>query len=194
MSRNETVVGFASFESKAGVAYNKSRMTSTTRANLSPALAEAKPESCATRILAVDYGRRRIGLALSDELGTTAQPFLTILRTNRRDVMRRLREICAKHHVARIVVGHPLHITGEAGEMAAEAARFAARLSKELSIETELFDERLTSWEAKQMMAETKSSPRRKGEPIDAIAAAVLLRDYLESHSAKMSHKRSEKA
>ncbi|MGA8143871.1 MAG: Holliday junction resolvase RuvX [Candidatus Acidiferrales bacterium] len=145
------------------------------------------------RILAVDYGRKKIGLALSDELGVTAQPLLTLQRTNRRDDMRRLREICAKHLVARILVGHPLHITGEAGEMAAEAARFAARVSKELGIETKLFDERLTSWEAKQTIAETKSSSRRKGESIDAIAAAVLLRDYLEHEAHRIRNKRSEK-
>ena len=152
-----------------------------------------------SRILAIDYGRKRIGLALSDELGVTAQPLATIQRTNRRDVTRRLREICAKHAVAQIIVGNPLHLTGEAGEMATEAASFATRLSKELGIETELVDERLTTWEARQTMTETKS--RRKGEPMDAIAAAVLLRDYLESHSLethseKMSHhnrrKRSE--
>ena len=137
------------------------------------------------RILAIDYGRKRVGLAMSDELGAIAQPLLTIVRTNRRELIRRLREICAKHDVAHIVVGHPLHMTGEAGEMAAEAAAFAMRLSKELKIETELVDERLTTWEARETMMETKS--RRKGGPIDAIAAAVLLRDYLESHSEKMS-------
>jgi putative Holliday junction resolvase len=158
------------------------------------ALPEGMTKSAMSRILAIDYGRKRIGLALSDELGATAQPLLTIQRTNRRDVIRRLREICAKHGVAQIIVGHPLHMTGEAGEMAAEAASFAMRVSKELGIETELVDERLTTWEARQTMTETKS--RRKGEPIDAIAAAVLLRDYLETHSEKMSHnnrrKRSE--
>ena len=146
-----------------------------------------------SRILAIDYGRKRIGLALSDELGATAQPLLTIQRTNRRDVIRRLREICAKHGVAQIIVGHPLHMTGEAGEMAAEAASFAARLSKELGVETELVDERLTTWEAKQTMAETKSPKRRKGEAIDAVAAAVLLRDYLEHQSEKMRAKRQGK-
>lgn len=173
-------------------------MTGTVPAAVLTAVPAALPEgmtkSAMSRILAIDYGRKRIGLALSDELGATAQPLLTIQRTNRRDVIRRLREICAKHGVAQIIVGHPLHMTGEAGEMAAEAASFAMRLSKELGIETELVDERLTTWEARQTMTETKS--RRKGEPIDAIAAAVLLRDYLETHSEKMSHnnrrKRSE--
>ena len=155
------------------------------------ALPQGTSESEMGRILAIDYGRRRIGLALSDELGATAQPLLTIERANRRDLVRSLREICVKYKVAQIVVGNPLHMTGEAGEMADEAASFAARLSKELKIETKLVDERLTTWEARQTMTETKS--RRKGEPIDAIAAAVLLRDYLESHTEKMSRKSREK-
>lgn len=133
-----------------------------------------------SRILAVDYGRKRIGLALSDELGLTAQPLLTLLRTNRRNDLRRLREICGKHSVARILVGHPVHMTGEAGPMAEEAAVFAARLQKDLDIEVELVDERLTSWEAEQTMAEVRSRSRRKRAPIDDVAAAVLLRDYLE--------------
>ena len=139
----------------------------------------------AQRILAIDYGRKRIGLALSDELGLTAQPHATITRTNRKNDLRRLRDICRKHAVRRILVGHPLHITGEAGEMAEEAAIFAARLKKEIGVEVELVDERLTTWEAHQTMAEVKS-PRRKraGTAVDDIAAAVLLRDYLERERA----------
>ncbi len=132
------------------------------------------------RVLAVDYGRKRIGLALSDLLGLTAQPLATLVRVNRQNDLRRLREACRTHGVTHIIVGHPLHMTGEAGEMANEAARFAARLEKEIGISVELVDERLTSWEAEQTLAETKSSARRRGKPLDDVAAAVLLRDYLE--------------
>ena len=132
------------------------------------------------RVLSVDYGRKRIGLALSDELGLTAQPLATVVRVNRQNDLRRLREACRTHGVTHIIVGHPLHMTGEAGEMANEAARFAARLEKEIGISVELVDERLTSWEAEQTLAETKSSARRRGKPLDDVAAAVLLRDYLE--------------
>jgi putative holliday junction resolvase len=132
------------------------------------------------RILAVDYGRKRIGLALSDELGLTAQPLATLVRVNRQTDLRRLREACRAHGVAHIIVGHPLHITGEAGEMANEAARFAARLEKETGIGVELVDERLTSWEAAQTIAEANPSARRKRKSLDDVAAAVLLRDYLE--------------
>lgn len=143
-----------------------------------------------TRTLAVDYGRKRIGLALSDELGLTAQPLQTFERVNRRETLRRLREICARQGVVRIVVGHPLHMNGKAGEMAGEASRFADRLRKETGIEVELMDERLTSWEAEQAMAGT-SQPRaqKKRKLIDEVAAAVLLREYLDrKHQAQGGH------
>jgi putative holliday junction resolvase len=137
------------------------------------------PEAGLPRILAIDYGRKRIGLALSDELGLTAQPLATMVRTNRRNDLRRLRETCRKHAVGRIVVGHPVHVTGEAGEMAREAERFAARLEKDLKIGVVLVDERLTSWEAEQLMGSTNQRSRRKNKHLDDVAAAVLLRDYL---------------
>jgi putative Holliday junction resolvase len=145
------------------------------------------------RILAVDYGRKRIGLAISDELQLTAQPLLVMNRANRRDDLRRLRDICRKEGVARILVGHPLHITGEAGEMAEEAARFAARLRKELGIEVDLMDERLTSWEAAQMVAESGSAAHRKASSLDDVAAAIFLREYLERHRSRLQPAAAEK-
>lgn len=136
------------------------------------------------RILALDYGRRRIGLALSDELRLTAQPLRTLARKNRAEDVRHLRQICREQGVARIIVGHPVHMTGEPGEMAEEAARFAARLKKELGIEVELLDERLTSWEAEQTVTGTRSRSSqgrgRRRAPLDDVAAAILLREYLE--------------
>jgi putative holliday junction resolvase len=144
----------------------------------------SKPEPC--RILAIDYGRKRIGLALSDELGITAQPLATLERTNRRSDLRRLREICRANSVAHILVGHPIRLNGDAGEMAAEAARFASRLKKELAIEVELVDERLTTWEAEQTVNRSKASSRRKQQPVDHVAAAILLRDYLERAPKQM--------
>lgn len=131
------------------------------------------------RILAVDYGRKRIGLAISDDLGLIAKPLATLSRTNRSNDFRRLRDICRAQGVVRIIVGHPLHLTGEASPMSDEAERFAGRLKKELGIPVELQDERLTSWEAERTVAETKSHSRRR-EPLDEVAAAILLRDYLE--------------
>lgn len=159
------------------------------RNNLPARGSETKPR----RILAIDYGRKRMGLALSDELGLTAQPLVTLERSNRRNDLRRLREICRIHAVAHILVGHPVHLSGEAGGMAAEATRFAARLAKDLGIPVELVDERLTTWEAEQTMAQMNSSARRERRALDPIAAAILLREYLAQGQARSQAVPSEK-
>jgi putative Holliday junction resolvase len=149
-----------------------------------PAPSVTKSGSAPERILALDYGRKRIGLAISDELGLTARPLSILERKNRRSDLATLRDICAKHGVTRILVGHPLHITGEAGEMADEAAAFAARIQKDLGLAVELADERLTSWEAGQTMVEAghTSRSRRASKHLDDVAAAILLREYLDRH------------
>lgn len=133
-------------------------------------------------ILAIDYGRRRIGLALSDESGITARPLEIVTRTNRRDDVQRLRKLCRDHAVGSIVVGWPIRLDGTPGTMAAEAARFADRLRKQLGLPVELLDERLSSWEASQMIDANKTRHRsglRKEKKLDDLAAAVILRDYL---------------
>ena len=145
------------------------------------------------RFLAVDYGRKRIGLAISDEMGLTAQPIGMLVRVNRQRDLGRLRETCRARGVTHIIVGQPLHMTGEAGEMAEEAARFAARLGKATGIAVELVDERLTSWEAERLLEDhsgkafhddAKTSHKKRREStrasVDAMAAAVILREYLE--------------
>jgi len=109
----------------------------------------------------------------------TAKPLATLARTNRRNDVRRLRELVRKHDVRHIIVGHPVRLDGTAGEMAAEAAGFAARIEKELGLPVELVDERLSSWEAGRMLAEREKAPRRR-DKLDQIAAAVILRDYLD--------------
>jgi len=140
-----------------------------------------------SRILAIDYGRRRIGLAISDERRLTGRPLRTLTRTNRRNDLRRLREIARECAVGLLIVGHPLNMDGSEGEMAGEAARFAARLRKELGLPVELADERLSSWEAEQIVA--AASPRGRPRATDEIAAAVILREYLErSRPAGKSH------
>jgi putative holliday junction resolvase len=159
-------------------------MSPSVRQNVKDVPSVAVAQHARPRILAIDYGRRKIGLALSDPLAMIAQPLATLERTNRRADLQRLRRICRQHQVGRILVGHPLRLGGDAGEMAGEAARFATRLKRELGIEVELVDERLTSWEAGQTLIETKSSHRKRQasarrRPLDDVAAAVLLRDYL---------------
>ena len=133
-------------------------------------------------MLAIDYGRRRMGLALSDELGITARPLVTWTRINRRRDLARLRELCRQHRVAKIIVGWPLRLDGTAGEMAEEAAGFAGRVRKNLGLPVELADERLSSWAAGQSIEEAAPrgrASRSQRATLDEVAAAVILRDYL---------------
>jgi putative holliday junction resolvase len=133
-------------------------------------------------VLAIDYGRKRMGLALSDELGLTARPLVTWTRVNRRRDLARLRELCRGYRVAKIVVGWPLRLDGTAGDMADETRRFAERVRKHLGLPVELVDERLSSWAAEEVLADAtpqSAVARRERPPLDQVAAAVILRDYL---------------
>jgi putative Holliday junction resolvase len=143
------------------------------------------------RVLAIDYGRRRLGLAVSDALRVTAQPFATWKRSNRRRDMARLRDLCREQEIGLILVGLPLHLEGARGEMAEEASLFADGLRAETGKPVELVDERLSSWEAESARAEKEGSSgrlrahsrHRKRQKLDEIAAAIILRDYLERES-----------
>jgi putative Holliday junction resolvase len=147
-------------------------------------------------ILAIDYGQRRLGLALSDEFGVTSRPYATWTRINRRRDLARLRELVRQEGIRRIVVGLPLHLDGTPSEMSEEAKSFASRVEKALGLPVEMMDERLSSWEAHETISSMSSnmSPRRgpsgrdepaKKTPIDDIAAAIILRDYLDKNRAR---------
>ena len=141
-------------------------------------------------ILAIDYGRKRLGLALSDEYRVTSRPYATWTRINRRRDLTRLRELIRQQGVRLIVVGLPLRLDGTPSEMSEEAKSFAARVEKALGLPVEMMDERLSSWEAHETLAAVTSSKRsRRGStggaeekrvPLDDIAAAIILRDYLD--------------
>ena len=94
-------------------------------------------------ILAIDYGKKRLGLAVSDEFRVTSRPYATWTRINRRRDLARLRDLIGKEGVRRIVVGIPLHLDGTPSEMSEEAKSFAARVEKALGIPVEMMDERL---------------------------------------------------
>jgi putative Holliday junction resolvase len=138
------------------------------------------------RILAIDYGRVKMGLALSDPFRLTAQPLAVFSRTNRANDLRRLRNLCRQHEVRKIVVGYPLHLNGAESEMAKQAAGFAARLQKNLGLPVELTEERLTSWEAQQNRRSVNTAQGR-GRSLDDLAAALILRDFLERNRAQDS-------
>jgi len=160
---------------------------------MSPTAAQpAKTAVPAGRILAIDYGRVRMGLASAESLQGVPQPLATLERINRNEDMRQLRELVRDHAVKFIVVGLPLRLDGTRGEMAEEAERFAQRVRKQIGVPVEMADERLTSWEAERQLEEefgrrfkaAESSKRKKTSEkltVDSMAAAILLRDYLEN-------------
>lgn len=151
-----------------------------------------------TAILAIDYGTVRIGLAIADIETALPRPLATIERVNRNEDMRRLRELAREHAVKEIVVGLPLRLDGTRGEMAEEATRFGERVRKQLGLPVEMVDERLTSWEAERLLEEqagkvfhddslpahVHAHVRKKKTTarasVDAMAAAVILKEYLE--------------
>lgn len=149
--------------------------------NANPAAATRSKKG---RVLAIDYGQKRIGTAVSDELGLTASPLATLERVNRRDDVRRLREVVREHGIRRIIVGLPLHLDGRSSEMAEEVKRFATRIEKQLGLPVELVDERLTSWDAAQMEAAARRRAGSSSTTRDDVAAAIFLRDYLERKGA----------
>lgn len=160
--------------------------------------------------LAIDYGKKRLGLALSDENGVAATPYATWTRINRRRDLARLRDLVRQQAVRRIVVGLPLHLDGTPSEISEEAKSFATRVAKTLGIPVEMMDERLSSWEAKQTLSAKESHPRARRNssgrtergrklPLDDLAAAIILRDYLDrerrpldSQDAGLKHVRAD--
>jgi len=152
------------------------------------------------RILALDYGRARIGLAIASVDAALAQPLGTLDRINRNEDMRRLRELVREHDVRQIVVGLPLRLDGTRGDMAEEASRFGQRVHKQLGLPVEMVDERLTSWEAERLLEEHQGrtihaapSKKRKKENakpgVDAMAAALILKEYLDRRQAAQEAK-----
>lgn len=133
------------------------------------------------RVLGIDYGRRRIGLALSDEEGILASPLPTYVRgrSEERDIAR-LATLIARHGATAVAVGLPLNMDGSRGEMAREAEAFADRIQKETALPVELFDERLTSSEAERVLLEANLPRRRRKELRDSLSAVLILQGHLD--------------
>jgi len=137
------------------------------------------------RLLALDVGARRIGLAVSDELGITAQGLETLQRTNKRADFARLLEIVAQYDVAEIVVGLPLHMSGSEGAQAERMRHFAAELGGLTGLPVHLFDERLTSAEANRLLRESEQRPERSRGVVDRMAAVLILQAFLAARAAR---------
>jgi putative Holliday junction resolvase len=133
------------------------------------------------RVLALDFGKRRIGLAVSDELGITAQGLETLQRTNTREDLRYLAQLIAEKNVILILMGKPLHMSGAEGRQAEYTRDFAGRLSTASGVPVEFWDERLTTVAAQRVLRESGISIQKRAQAVDRLAAVILLESYLDS-------------
>jgi len=133
------------------------------------------------RYLGLDVGNRRIGVAVSDELGLTAQPVMTLERKRSpREDLRSLARLARRYGVAGIVVGNPLHLSGETSPQAAKTQAFAAELGALTGLPIHLWDERLTTREAHRILYEAGHARQTHRRVVDQVAAALVLREFLD--------------
>jgi putative holliday junction resolvase len=132
------------------------------------------------RYLALDVGSKRIGVAVSDELGLIAQPVLTLeRRRNAREDLRSLARLARRFEVAGIVVGNPLHLSGELSPRAAKTQTLAAELGELTGLPIHLWDERLTTREAHQILYEAGHARQEHRRVVDQVAATLILQSFL---------------
>ena len=137
--------------------------------------------SIVARILAVDYGEKRIGLAVSDELGITASPLMTLARRSDDETVRQIAKLASKLRVTQIVVGLPRRTDAQEGEMERKVKAFAEKLRQAVSVPVVLFDERFTTRIAEQVLLEADLSRWKRKQVRDRLAAVILLQSFLEA-------------
>jgi len=135
------------------------------------------------RILALDYGTKRVGLALSDETGTIAQPLSVLPAEPSAKLFDLLKAVVAERKVEEIVVGLPRNMNGTYGPAAEKTREFVAALQQVLSVPVRMWDERLTTVQAHRMLIETGMRREKRRERVDQTAAAILLQSYLDHAS-----------
>ena len=138
------------------------------------------------RYLALDVGSKRIGVAVSDELGLTAQPVLTLeRRRSPREDLRSLARLARRFGVAGIVVGNPLHLSGDVSPQAAKTQAFAAELGALTGLAIHMWDERLTTREAHHILYEAGHARQQHRRVVDQVAATLILRSFLDERGGQ---------
>ena len=133
------------------------------------------------RILGLDVGDRRVGVAVSDELGLTAQPVLTLVRKNRRQDLSSLRRLVRKYGCNQVVVGNPLYMSGDVSPQALKTQALAQDLQSETGVHVTLWDERLSTTEAHRHLDAAGHQPGKRRAVIDQVAAVLILQSFLDS-------------
>lgn len=133
------------------------------------------------KILALDLGKKRIGLAISDGLGITAQGLDTLQRKNNRADLAALARLAADRGVTLFLIGNPLHMSGQAGRQTEWVRGFADLLASRTSLPVKLWDERLTTVEAARVLRQSGIGIEKRAGAVDRLSAVILLQSYLDS-------------
>lgn len=133
------------------------------------------------RVLGLDVGERRIGVALSDALGLTAQRLTVIERASTAGAIEALVTLAQRHHAQQIVIGLPLSLQGARGPQAQRVAAFGDALRRQTTLPIHFVDERLTTRQGERVLAQTGSSSRRRKQLIDQVAAQLILQHFLDA-------------
>jgi len=133
------------------------------------------------RILALDYGNKRVGVAVSDALGWTAQPLATLEMHGHQELLAEIKEYIDKYEVEEIVVGMPYNMDGTMGKRAEITQAFINFLKNKLELPIQIQDERLTTSQAKNILLEADVSRKGRKKVIDKLAASLILKSYLNS-------------
>jgi putative Holliday junction resolvase len=134
-----------------------------------------------SRILALDLGKKRIGLAISDPLGITAQGLPNLVRTRKRADLAALEQLVRERQVGLILMGNPINMRGDEGRQSAWVREFAQALEKRTGLPVKLWDERLTSVEANRVLRSSGISIQKRAAAVDRLSAVILLQSYLDS-------------
>jgi putative Holliday junction resolvase len=138
------------------------------------------------RLLGLDIGERRIGVAVSDPTQTVVRPLTTIVRASRQEDFQAIQDLVQKHEAEGIIVGLPISLDGTEGPQARQTRRYAERLSAAVSVPIEYWDERYSSATAVEILQSRGRRRRNRGE-IDATAAAVILQSYLDAQAPSVT-------
>jgi len=133
------------------------------------------------RILGLDVGAKRVGVAVSDELKITAQGLFTIERKSDEELLNKIEELVLNNDVKEIVVGLPLNMDGSYGEQAKNAISFSDVLKEKFKLPVKLWDERMSTLEVERVMIDAGTSRKKRKKRIDKLAAQVILQSYLNA-------------
>ena len=135
-------------------------------------------------LLGLDVGDVRIGVAISDILGSGAHPLCTLTRTNRQRDMTAIGDLVSIHNVERIVIGLPVSLDGTLGKQAEKVQQFGNRLSQTLGITVEYFDERFTTAEAEEILDKVEIDTKNRKNIIDQVSAVIILDEYMHGNAS----------